>query len=73
MNEPASSDPSTWLVAGIVLVLVDRAVMAVLLEAYHALPALQRRRLLEEYARQKTLLDRLHGQSGKVVLTWADK
>ena len=52
MNEPASSDPSTWLVAIIVLVLIYRAAMATLLEAFHALPSLQRRRLLD-YLKRK--------------------
>ena len=50
MTEPASSDPSTWLVAGIVFVLLYRAVMSALLKAFHLLPSLQRRRLLEEDA-----------------------
>ena len=56
MTEPASSDPSTWLVAIIILVLIYRAVMATLLEAFHALPSLQRRRLLEEDAFGNPLL-----------------
>jgi len=46
-------------VAGIVLVLIYRAVMAALLEAFHALPSLQRRRLLEEEAVTDPLLARL--------------
>jgi CBS domain containing-hemolysin-like protein len=46
-------------VAGIVLVLLYRAVMAALLEAFHALPSLQRRRLLEEEAVTDPLLARL--------------
>ena len=56
MTEPASSDPSTWLVAGIVIVLLYRAVMAALLKAFHLLPSLQRRRLLEEDAVRDPLL-----------------
>ena len=59
MTEPASSDPSTWLVAIIVLVLIYRAAMATLLEAFHALPSLQRRRLLEEDAIGNPLLAKL--------------
>ncbi len=59
MTETASSDPSTWLVAGIVLVLLYRGVMASLLEAFHALPSLQRRRLLEEDAVANPLLAKL--------------
>jgi putative hemolysin len=56
VTEPASSDPSTWLVAGIVIVLLYRAVIAALLKAFHLLPSLQRRRLLEEDAVPDPLL-----------------
>jgi len=56
VTEPASSDPSTWLVAGIVIVLLYRAVIAALLKAFHLLPSLQRRRLLEEDAVRDPLL-----------------
>jgi len=59
VTEPASSDPSTWLVTVLVLVLCYRAAMAILLEAFHALPSLQRRRLLEEDAIANPLLARL--------------
>jgi len=59
VSDPASSDPSSWLVAGIAFVLVYRALMAALLEAVHALPSLQRRRLLEEDAVADPLLARL--------------
>jgi len=59
VTEPASSDPSTWLVAGIVIVLLYRAVMAALLKAFHLLPSLQRRRLLEEDAVRDPLLAKL--------------
>ena len=45
--------------AGIVLVLIYRAVMAALLEAFHSLPSIQRRRLLEEEAIDDPLLARL--------------
>ena len=48
-----------WLSAGIAAVLLYRAVMASLLEAFHALTSLQRRRLLEEEAIQDPLLARL--------------
>ena len=44
------------------LVLIYRAVMAALLEAFHALPSLQRRRLLEEDAIEDPLLARLLGR-----------
>ena len=43
----------------LVLVLCYRAAMAILLEAFHALPSLQRRRLLEEDAIANPLLARL--------------
>jgi len=56
VTEPASSDPSTWLVAGIVIVLLYRAVISALLKAFHLLPSLQRRRLLEEDAVRDPLL-----------------
>ena len=59
MTDPASSDPSTWLVAGIVLVLLYRGLMAALLEAFQSLPSLQRRRLLEEDAVADPLLAKL--------------
>jgi len=59
VTDPASSDPSTWLVAGIVLVLLYRGLMAALLEAFQSLPSLQRRRLLEEDAVADPLLAKL--------------
>jgi CBS domain containing-hemolysin-like protein len=46
-------------VAGIVLVLLYRAGMAALLEAFHALPSLHRRRLLEEGDIEDPLLAKL--------------
>jgi CBS domain containing-hemolysin-like protein len=49
-------------VAGIVLVLIYRAVCAALLEAIHALPSIQRRRLLEEDAIADPVLARLLGR-----------
>jgi len=48
VTEAADNAPSTWLLAGIVLVITYRAMMAALLEAFHSLPSLQRRRILEE-------------------------
>jgi len=51
--------PDSWLVAGITVVVVYRAAMAALLEAFHALPSIQRRRLLEEEAVADPLLARL--------------
>ncbi len=45
--EPPSSAP-TWLVLALALGVLYRAALACLLEAFHALPSLQRRRLLEE-------------------------
>jgi putative hemolysin len=51
-----------WLSAGVALVVLYRAAMASLLEAIHALPSIQRRRLLEEESIQdpklETLLER---------------
>jgi CBS domain containing-hemolysin-like protein len=46
-------------VAGIAAVLLYRTAMAALLEAFHALPSIQRRRLLEENAVPDPLLARL--------------
>jgi magnesium and cobalt transporter len=48
-----------WLVAGLAVVLIYRAAMASLLEAFHALPSIQRRRLLEEEAIEDPLLSSL--------------
>ena len=59
MTEPATSTPYPWLVAGIAVVLLYRAMMAALLEAFHSLPSLQRRRLLEEDAVPDPVLARL--------------
>jgi putative hemolysin len=47
------------LTAGIAAVILYRALMAALLEAFHALPSIQRRRMLEEEAFQDALLARL--------------
>ena len=59
MSDPASNAPQTWLVAGIAAVLFYRATMAALLEAFHSLPSIQRRRLLEEDAVADPLLAKL--------------
>ena len=59
MTDPVTSTPEPWLVAGITLVVLYRAAMAALLEAFHALPSIQRRRLLEEDAVEDPLLARL--------------
>ncbi len=48
-----------WHVAGLALVLVYRAAMASLLEAFHALPSIQRRRLIEEESIPNPLLAKL--------------
>ena len=73
MTDPASSEPSTWLVAGIVLVLLYRALMAALLEAFRSLASLQRRRLLEEDTIEDPLLARLLARPhafGLVLSLW---
>ena len=57
--EPASSAPGPWLATLIFVLLLYRAVMAGLLEAFDALPSIQRRRLLEEDAIKDPLLARL--------------
>jgi CBS domain containing-hemolysin-like protein len=59
VNDPVTSAPEPWLVAGILLVVLYRAAMAALLEAFHALPSIQRRRLLEEDGVPDPLLARL--------------
>jgi putative hemolysin len=57
--DPDFSAFHPWLAAGFVVVLVYRAALASLLEAFHALTSIQRRRLLEEEAIQDPLLARL--------------
>jgi CBS domain containing-hemolysin-like protein len=60
-------------VAGIVFVLLYRALMAALLEAFHSLPSIQRRRLLEEDAIADPLLARLLARPhalGLVLSLW---
>jgi len=59
VTDPASSAPGPWLTALILIVLLYRALMAGLLEAFHALPSIQRRRLLEEESIGNRLLARL--------------
>lgn len=56
MTDPATISPGPWQAALIIAVLLYRAVMAGLLEAFHALPSIQRRRLLEEDAIANPLL-----------------
>lgn len=50
MNDPGSSDPSHWLLVAAGLILAYRLTLVALLAAFHAMPSLQRRRLLEEGA-----------------------
>lgn len=59
MSDPAISVIPSWLPVATGLLLVYRGIMACLLEAFHALPSLQRRRLLEEEAIADPLLARL--------------
>ena len=59
MNDAATNAPQTWLVAGLAAVILYRAAMAALLEAFHGLPSIQRRRLLEEDAVADPLLAKL--------------
>lgn len=62
MESDSSLHP--WLIAAVLLVLVYRAATASLLEAFHALPSIQRRRMIEEDAvrhpRLADLLERPH-------------
>ncbi len=50
MIDPSSSTPSHWLLLAAGLILAYRLILVALLAAFHALPSLQRRRLLEEGA-----------------------
>jgi putative hemolysin len=50
MADSGGSAPPTWYLYAALAVLVYRAAMAILLSAFHAVPSLQRRRLLEEEA-----------------------
>ena len=62
MADPGSSPAPSWLLVVVVAVLAYRCAMAVLQAAFHAVPSLHRRRLLEEGAipdaRLATLLER---------------
>ncbi len=69
------SDPSLhpWLLAAVLVVLIYRVAMAGLLEGFHALPSLQRRRMLEEESLQHPRLAALLGRPhafGLGVLLW---
>ncbi len=59
MNDPSISIFPTWLAALTGFLVIYRAAMASLLEAFHALPSLQRRRMLEEESIPDPLLARL--------------
>jgi CBS domain containing-hemolysin-like protein len=59
VSDPASSTFPFWFPAVACGLLLYRAAMASLLEAFHALPSIQRRRLLEEEAIPDPLLTRL--------------
>ena len=48
MSDPGGSAPPTWYLFATLAVLAYRASMVILLSAFHAIPSLQRRRLLEE-------------------------
>lgn len=59
MSDPASSLVPSWLPAVVGGLVLYRGVVASLFEAFHALPSLQRRRLLEEDAVSNALLAKL--------------
>lgn len=50
MADSGGNAPPSWLLFAALALLMYRGVMAILLSAFHALPSLQRRRLLEEGA-----------------------
>ena len=50
MTDAGGSATPTWFLYAALAVVIYRAAMAILLSAFHALPSLQRRRLLEEEA-----------------------
>src|ERR1035438_5981041 len=50
MPQSGADAPPTWYLYAALAVLIYRAAMALLLSAFHAVPSLQRRRLLEEEA-----------------------
>jgi CBS domain containing-hemolysin-like protein len=62
MADSGGNAPLSWLLFAVLAVLAYRAAMAALLSAFHAMPSLQRRRLLEEGAitdpRLASLLER---------------
>ncbi|MDE3033300.1 MAG: HlyC/CorC family transporter [Acidobacteriota bacterium] len=62
MADPSSSVPTPWLLAAAACILAYRLTLVALLAAFHALPSLQRRRMLEEgavrNARLAALLER---------------
>lgn len=64
MSDLGGSAPPSWLLLIALAVLAYRGAMAALLSAFHALPSLQRRRLVEEEsvqdARLAALLERPH-------------
>lgn len=59
MTDPAGESHHVLLLSCVLLVLAYRAAMAALLAAFHAMPSLQRRRLLEEGAFSDPLLQDL--------------
>ena len=50
MSDSGGSAPQTWYLFAALAVLLYRGAMVILLSAFHAMPSLQRRRLLEEEA-----------------------
>jgi len=59
MSDPGGSAPPSWLLLAALALLLYRGVTVALLSAFHALPSLQRRRLLEEDAVQDPRLEAL--------------
>jgi hypothetical protein len=62
MADLSTSPPVSWHYFLTFAVLLYRGAMAILLSAFHALPSLQRRRLLEEEAIADPRLTRLLGR-----------
>ena len=50
MTDSGASPPPSWFLFAALVVLIYRGAMVILLSAFHAMPSLQRRRLLEEEA-----------------------
>lgn len=74
MTDPSSASTSPWLGLAIAAVILYRAAMAALLSAFHGLPSLQRRRLLEEDAIPNPLLASLLEQPhvlGMGITLWS--